>query len=160
LAPLVVGLASPFLVARPDFLLARDGRAMAWREGEVAKVWSTSGASLELADWRKIWPGARWQQIEDCDDGGCRLGQVQFVRRAADADCAAKLILAMAPLYDACPGVASVDRLDLWRNGAYAGWWRDGKARLVSDRDVRGARPWVPVAGVAAVSANPMAASE
>ena len=166
LVPLAVGIASPFVVQSPDFLFARDARAMAWREARQVYVWqANSGAKYEVADWQRVWPGAHWQPMQGCDNGICRLrqGRVILVSRAESVDCTAKLILSAVPLDDACKGTAGrqiVDRFDVWRNGAYAGWWRNGRAELVSDHSRRGARPWVPVAGEAAATANPVAASE
>ncbi len=163
LLPLALGLAAPFIIASPDFLVARDGRLVAWRNGKTVQSWQAKGgAKIELADWVKVWPGATWQPMADCSDGVCRLqsGQVALVSRAEKLDCTPKLILAVVPLRDACPDVAKIDRLDLWRNGAYEGWWRQGKPLMISDRDVRGARPWVPLAGQTAIAAAPMAESE
>ena len=37
-----------------------------------------------------------------------------------------------------------VDRFAVWRNGPHAIWLGPGGARVVSDRSVRGDRPWVP----------------
>jgi competence protein ComEC len=37
-----------------------------------------------------------------------------------------------------------VDRFTVWRNGSAAIWLEAGGARIVTDRDERGDRPWVP----------------
>jgi len=163
LVPLAVGLAAPFIVARPDFLIARDGRAVAWRDPGAVELWqSKSGAKLELEDWQRVWPRTAWQAMPACTAGICRLmsNQVTVVSRAASVDCTAKLILSVVPLRNACPLVLSVDRLDLWQNGAYEGWWRGGKVLLISDRSARGVRPWVPLATQTALVAEPRALSE
>jgi competence protein ComEC len=37
-----------------------------------------------------------------------------------------------------------VDRFTVWRQGAAAVWLEPGGARMLTDRQYRGARPWVP----------------
>ena len=162
LLPLGAGLAAPFWVAAPDFLVARDGRVVAWRDAGAVQVWQRSGASYELADWRLVWPRRTWQPMADCGPGICRLeaSQVALVSRAAAVDCSVRFILSVVPLRDACPGVLAVDRFDLWQNGAFEGWWRQGKPVLISDRSARGARPWVPSVTQTAVASEPTAQSE
>lgn len=54
----------------------------------------------------------------------------------------APVILSPEPLRGDCPGSVVVDRFSVWRDGAHAVWL--GPPRVVSDRDWRGARPWVP----------------
>ena len=162
LLPLALGLAAPFLAASPDFVVARDGRAVAWRQANVIQLWQAkSGAKYELEDWRKLWPRAVWQST-DCANGICRWagGQANLLIRISAVDCNAKLILSVIPLHDACPWVTSIDRFDLWRNGAYEGWWHGGAVVMISDRSLRGARPWVPIVGGTALVGEPLAQSE
>ncbi len=62
----------------------------------------------------------------------------------ADACGRAALLLALEPIRPRCPSGVSIDRFAMWRDGAQAAWiGRDGVV-VVSDRAVRGARPWVP----------------
>jgi competence protein ComEC len=37
-----------------------------------------------------------------------------------------------------------VDRFTVWRQGATAIWLDAGGPRIVTDREMRGVRPWVP----------------
>ncbi|MGH7056302.1 MAG: ComEC/Rec2 family competence protein [Acetobacteraceae bacterium] len=41
-------------------------------------------------------------------------------------------------------GIPFVDRFSVWRNGATSVWLTRGGVRIVSDRSLRGRRPWVP----------------
>ena len=54
----------------------------------------------------------------------------------------APVILSPEPIRGECPGSLVVDRFSVWRDGAHAVWL--DPPRVVSDRDWRGARPWVP----------------
>jgi competence protein ComEC len=40
--------------------------------------------------------------------------------------------------------VAYVDRFSVWRDGAHAIWLEPSGPRIMSDREYRGTRPWVP----------------
>ncbi|MGH7058277.1 MAG: hypothetical protein ACREFZ_10475, partial [Acetobacteraceae bacterium] len=40
--------------------------------------------------------------------------------------------------------VPVVDRFSVWRDGPYAVWLGHNAVRIVSDRSLRGDRPWVP----------------
>lgn len=54
----------------------------------------------------------------------------------------APVILSPEPVRGDCPGSLVVDRFSVWRDGAHAVW--PDPPRVVSDRDWRGNRPWVP----------------
>ncbi len=146
LAPLLAGLILPFFVSTPDFLVARDSRAIAWHQRGQVYLWQTKSgsAAYELEDWRELWFRAAWQTM-DCDDGICRVpnAQVAVITRKA-TDCSARLILSSVSMRNACPGAILIDRTNVTIDGTYEGWWNKGQPRLVSDRSLRGARPWVP----------------
>ncbi|MCU0887896.1 MAG: ComEC family competence protein [Rubritepida sp.] len=57
---------------------------------------------------------------------------------------AAAVILSPDPVRGRCVESAVVDRFALWRDGAHAVWLDGAGARVVSDREWRGERPWVP----------------
>ena len=59
-----------------------------------------------------------------------------------------------------CALVRAIDRFTVWREGAQAIWFEAGGVRIVSDRDSRGLRPWIPVPGRRRLSKLPMALSE
>jgi competence protein ComEC len=54
----------------------------------------------------------------------------------------APVILSPEPIRGECPGSQVVDRFSVWRDGAHAVWL--DPPRVISDRDWRGDRPWVP----------------
>jgi competence protein ComEC len=92
-----------------------------------------------------------------CDTAGCVLrptpaaAPALLLRRNADPDpaqcAAAAVLLAAEPARGRCGEYRPplIDRFTVWRHGAYAVWLRPGGAVIVSDHDVRGDRPWVPV---------------
>jgi competence protein ComEC len=60
-------------------------------------------------------------------------------------DCAAaRALVAAEPARRRCPGLKLVDRFTVWRQGGTALWLDSGGARILTDRMVRGDRPWVP----------------
>ncbi|MBS7788605.1 ComEC/Rec2 family competence protein [Roseococcus sp. SDR] len=54
----------------------------------------------------------------------------------------APVILSPEPIRGECPGSLVVDRFSVWRDGAHAVWL--DPPRLISDREWRGDRRWVP----------------
>lgn len=85
-----------------------------------------------------------------CDIYGCRTTvnqkNIAFSLRPESLaeDCAwADIVIARSPLRakDCRSAQMVVDRIDLWRHGAYA-LWLDGAPRAVSVDEVRGNRPW------------------
>jgi competence protein ComEC len=74
---------------------------------------------------------------------GERRGTPPDAAILAEACGQAALLVATEPLRPRCALSRTVDRFDLWREGAQAAWLGP-EARVVSDRAWRGARPWVP----------------
>jgi competence protein ComEC len=114
-----------------------------------------------------------------CDAAGCllrpRAGSVAalLVRgKVSVASCrAAAIEVAAEPARGLCPKPwpALVDRFTVWRYGAVAVWLRREGVVIVSDRSLRGTRPWVvglperkaaPPAGPKVAPREPVAASE
>jgi competence protein ComEC len=188
---LAVGLVSPLLARPADVLVSADGRLIAVRTGEGVFVEQGSGASKFIRDdWADYWGrgpmrpmpklGAAGEGAIACDAAGCllrpRAGAVAalLVRGAvSDAACRAVAIeVAAEPARGRCPKPwpALVDRYTVWRYGAVAVWLEPGGAVIVSDRRLRGERPWVaplPVhdavkgkPGVGPALTEPMADSE
>ena len=64
--------------------------------------------------------------------------------------------------YGNCPGAGKplVDRFTVWRQGAAAIWLQPGGARVLTDRDLRGDRPWVPQAQASQGAELPAALAE
>jgi competence protein ComEC len=48
------------------------------------------------------------------------------------------------PIRGRCRNVPVIDRFSVWRDGAHAVWLTPQGPRVLSDRDWRGDRPWVP----------------
>ena len=53
-------------------------------------------------------------------------------------------MLSLEPIRGRCRQTPSVDRFSVWRDGAHAVWLEPRGAVILSDREVRGDRPWVP----------------
>jgi competence protein ComEC len=62
----------------------------------------------------------------------------------AEACGRAGLLVASEPIRPRCVHGQQIDRFTVWRDGAQAAWLGPDAVRVVSDRDHRGARPWVP----------------
>jgi competence protein ComEC len=163
-AAIAAGVLSPALIFPPDALLAPDGRLAALRAGGRMYVEEESGSSAFILDaWRHAWAAGPPRALPEmplpglaCDAAGCTLrphpgGPAARLLLAAGgaSDCAADVLLSLAPVRLDCPDPATlvVDRFDLWRDGATAIWLgRDG-VRVLTDREVHGARPWVWLPG-------------
>jgi len=157
---LLLGLASPALIRPPDILLSADGRLAGIHAGTDMFVQQRDGFSGFTQDaWRQMW-AARVRALPDrpeqgiaCTDRACRIHPhpdgptvILLLGKAMAADCDAVALFSLEPIYLRCPAPVpdAFDRFDLWRNGAHAVWiGRDG-VRVLSDRQVRGGRPWVP----------------
>ena len=163
-AAIVVGLASPALVRPPDLLVSDDARLIAVRTASGVWVQSRSGASTFVRDsWLQYWAVGPPQPLPadgTAADGAIVCTQEQcllrphpmapaalLVRGANHPNgCAASsVIVSSEPARRLCPKPwpKLVDRFTVWRNGATAIWLRPDGARVVTDRDDRGSRPWV-----------------
>jgi competence protein ComEC len=161
---LAVGLASPLLARPADVLVSEDGRLIAVQTPAGVFVEQGTGASRFIRDdWTEYWgdgemspmprTGAAAGGAIVCDAAGCllrpRLGAVAalLVRgKVSVADCrAAAIEVAAEPARGLCPKPwpKLVDRFTVWRYGATAIWLRPDGAVIVSDRWLRGTRPWV-----------------
>jgi len=159
---LALGLLSPALVRPPDILLSADGRLAAIHVGGDMFVQQRDGFSGFTQDaWRQMWAAEvralpdRPEQGVECSDRACRLrprgdgrGAVLLLGRPAESDCDAGVLLSLEPIYLRCPEPVpeAFDRFDMWRDGALAVWLEPDGVRVVSDRERRGDRPWVPPA--------------
>ena len=176
---LAVGLASPWLARPADVLVSADGALIAVRTADGVFVEQGKGASRFIRDdWTDYWgdgdmlpmpkTGAAVDGAVVCDAAGCLLrprpGAVAalLVRgKVSPASCrAAAVEVAAEPARGLCPKPwpALVDRFTVWRFGAVAVWLRPEGVVIVSDRSLRGVRPWVvalPAAGERKVSTAP-----
>lgn len=175
-APVLLAVGSPWLVSRPDILVSPDGGLMALNRDGILFVGPLS--SLErnsLDDWqRELAAGeASLASLSECHDDFCRLsiaGHNILLRPADRTDglipppsglCDGLLLfVSNTPARNACHDVEAIDRFSVWRNGAYAVWLKTGRMEVVSDRDWRGERPWVPRSGNRGMPNLPLAQSE
>ncbi|MFS3136652.1 ComEC/Rec2 family competence protein [Gluconacetobacter sacchari] len=161
MAPMALALAVPFLVARPDLLLSPDGRTLAVRDGAALRIGPHPGSErLVEDDWRQalalpVMPLAGGAILPDRGRVALRL------RGATPARCdGLALLVTLAPDDAGCPGARMLDSLATWKGGAQAVFLRAGGPVVVSDRDWRGARPWVLAPGQHGLPVLPMAQRE
>jgi competence protein ComEC len=159
---MVGGLVSPVFDHPPDLLVSDDGRLIALRSGQGAFLQQTSGGSKFIRDsWAQYWAVRSFQPMPDgtepvvsCHDDACLLRPypdrpgAMLARGARHPDFCAQVSVTVSaePARGLCPRPwpQLVDRFTVWRNGSAAIWLEAGGARIVTDRDERGDRPWVP----------------
>lgn len=160
---MVIGLASPLWDRPPDLLISADARLIALRTEDAMLVQTTSGGSGFTRDaWQQFWAAPAPEKL-DCPTPNCLLSdnpRVILVRGDADDSlCNAALLISAKPIRLRCAvRLPWVDRFTVWRDGAHAVWFTQSGPRVVSDRSVRGNRPWVlglPFAGRLPVGTRP-----
>lgn len=157
---LFAGLISPALPTPPDILVSADGRLMAVRRpGPLLVQAARGGEDFTLEAWRQMWAARSAEPMPSHASGplACVPGVCAFRPRAGVATafllrgdipangCDADVLVSLEPIRGlSCGGDQPwVDRFALWRNGAHAIWLEPGGVRILTDRDVRGDRPWV-----------------
>jgi competence protein ComEC len=162
---LAAGLLSPLMVRPADLLISDDARLIAVRTPAGIFLEEGKGASrFTREDWDGYWadgspkPMPQTDAAADgaivCDPTGCMLrprpdGVAAFLVRMpplTPETCGhAAILVAAAPARGLCPRPwpALVDRFTVWRFGATAVWLAPHQVRIVTDRGVRSARPWV-----------------
>ncbi|HUA77502.1 MAG TPA: ComEC/Rec2 family competence protein [Acetobacteraceae bacterium] len=166
---LFFGLATPMLAPPPDILVSETAGLIGFATPAGVFVARTGrGASAFTRDaWQLLWRSGPFQALPQtgvvaggalrCARDECLFrphpgGPAALLLRGKDppASCPdAALVLAPGVERDECAGIAVIDRDSVWRNGAYA-VWLDRGVRVLSDRGLRGDRPWVPGGGAAA----------
>jgi competence protein ComEC len=177
---LTAGLSSTAWVTPPDILVAADARLIAFQTSQGVFLQRASGASSMVRDsWLRSWGEDDYQPVPqagsaadgrlECTPTACRFqaqpeGPVAMLLRPervkrgdtapdirAVAFCGqATLLLSAEPIRGRCRDTRAVDRFSVWRNGPHAIWMTTDGTKIVSDRDWRGQRPWVPPAPVPA----------
>jgi competence protein ComEC len=150
LVGILVGTASPMMERLPDVLVSPEARLIAVRTGEGVVYQQISGASRFTREaWWRYWNVAapvRLMQGGPCDGEMCRIavGGRSVVIARKGGSCAADLVVSAEPLRLGCGAeVATIDRFNVWRQGAHAAWLGPDGVRVVSDKAYRGDRPWV-----------------
>lgn len=180
--PLVLaGLATPLIAKPPDIIVSRTAGLIGIATSEGVFVAKTGrGASRFTREaWQQLWFTRTLKPLPQAGvfaDGAlhCTPSYCLFRPRR---DASAALLLRTAATVRLCPkaaivitpapdrgrcagdGIPDVDRFSVWRNGATEIWLTSRGARIVSDRSVRGARPWVPPPPGSARSAEDSAAA-
>lgn len=158
IVPLAVGLASPWTVAPPDLVVNPTARLIVLAGGSGPVAQSISGTNR--IDREQIAAMLGWEEIGALPEGengrlactreSCTLrgpqGQAILLLRPGPHETRcdnATLVVAAEPLRGRCRPSPTIDRFTVWRDGAHAAWFEDGGVRVVSDRSLRGDRPWV-----------------
>ncbi|MBU8547028.1 MULTISPECIES: ComEC/Rec2 family competence protein [Roseomonadaceae] len=169
---ILAGLAGGQLSPPPDLLVSADARLVALRTGEGVYLHRLPGARAFVRENMLRALGAETgQDLPDrgevaggaiaCTPGACRFrphpdgvgalllrsppmprGQRSPSLAPGDACGTVAMIVAVAPVAGRCG--PTLDRFDMWRDGAQAVWLQREGATRRSDRDWRGDRPWVP----------------
>ncbi len=136
---------------------ARDGKLLAVRTpANTLSVTGGKQASYSLKQWLRADGDARDPvmalkgQNFKCDELACiakvKGKTVAFVRHPAALaeECArADIVVAQIPLARACPKArVTVDRIDLWADGAHALYLEGQSIRVETVAQSRGTRPW------------------
>lgn len=160
---LLPGLASPLMARPADILISADGRMIGVRAGGAAMYDHTRGASHFTRDlWAEYWavpplsklpadgtagagtiacaPNACWLRLHK----GAPAAALLRGRTAPPGCAAAGIVVSLEAARGRCPGPLLADRVTARMNGAIAIWLRPSGVRVVTDREVRGNRPWVP----------------
>lgn len=166
LLPILIGPLGLSLVEPPDLLIGGNARLQAIHRPDGRMWLSTKRAERFTADvWRRragldatgteAWPtlfpaiGGRLT----CDSLGCLYRDqgtiVALVKdgRALAEDCrVASLLISLEPLrrFPCESPERTIDRFDLWREGAHAIWLLEQGFEVRSVLDLQGLRPWSP----------------
>jgi len=166
IAPIVVGVIAAATARGPDLLVDDEGKLFAVRasSGDLAlstrrtkkfdaEIWLRRNGQATSWPWVGQDPDAWSDGGLRCDSLGCLYqggsdARVSLVMQpgALAEDChIADVVISAVPVRAACDGPhVTIDRFDLWRNGAYAVWLGpDGAVRVENVRERRGDRPWV-----------------
>lgn len=162
LPAILLALASPLLHRPPDLFVSGDARLIGISAGGGFWLERQRGASGFVRDqWLRALgvgtasplpaAGEAAGVAIACGAESCRLrglrggAEVAILRGAAEPPCGTvALIVSPEPVRGRCDGTQVVDRFAVWRHGSHAAWFTAAGVRVVSDRDWRGARPWVP----------------
>ena len=153
----LVGALTASTLPKPDLLIGRDGELFAMRSSE--KTLTVTGAkrpNYSLEQWLKA-DGDLRDPAEAlkarglrCDELACVTTAggktIAFVRHPAALaeECArADIVVSQIPINRPCPKArVTVDRIDLWKDGAHALYFDGQSIRVETVAAARGHRPW------------------
>ncbi len=159
-----IGIASPLFDRPPDILLSGDAGLIGLRTEQGVFLHRTrSGTDFTRDAWLTRWhaAGVPAPASGEAASGALRC-EKEFCVFRPRADAQAAILMRGATKAPACEGIAAlisaeparglcpyrgarpVDRFTVWKYGPTAVWLEPGGAVVVTDRDVRGVRPWVP----------------
>lgn len=159
LAAIAAGMMAGLITPPADMLVSADARLIAMRSGGTVFAQTRPGLARFTQDAAyQYWGTASAVPFPEqgtpgavrCDADGCLLqngpNAVFLARTGRRTDCVGvALVVSAEPVRGVCPpSVPVVNRFTVWRDGAHAKWFTNDGLIIVSDRSVRGARPWVP----------------
>jgi len=156
--PLALGLASPWVTPQPDVIVNPTGRVIVLKGSAGYAALASAGASrLERESMAARLGLAALPALPDGQAGSLSCGRVAcalagpggrtillLLPGPEEARCGeAALVVSPEPLRGRCRTAQVIDRFSVWRDGAHAAWFSREGVRVVSDRSLRGDRPWV-----------------
>jgi competence protein ComEC len=164
-AAIVVGIVSPAFDRPPDIMVSADAGMIGFHTSEGVFLQQTRrGSDFAQDAWLTRWDAASAEPLPI--DGPAASGELICQRDACvfrprheakaallvrgpsrPAGCeAAAVVVSAEPARGACawPSPRLVDRFTVWRDGSVAIWLERDGARVLTDREDRGQRPWVP----------------
>ena len=158
LAPIMAGGLIACLATSPDIVVGPDAAVIAAHIGRsVFLEHARRATSFGLAAPPKLWglgsardfpaEGEAADGMVTCDAAACRLRfrdqAALLIRNAASLPCEVSVLVSAETLKSACAGEAVADRALARQAGAIAIRLTGNSAVLVTDRSIRGDRPWV-----------------
>jgi competence protein ComEC len=151
IAAMAASLAVYAAARPPDVLVSPDAKLIAVSAPPNLFLFREKKASgFELAAWQPVWGGQGFSSFDtsQCNANLCtittKFGPVA-VALSPPASCpAAILVVSPEPLHGVCRNKKIIDRFTVWHDGAVAAWVTPSGVLFRTDRQVQGARPWVP----------------
>ncbi|MBV9249311.1 MAG: ComEC/Rec2 family competence protein, partial [Acetobacteraceae bacterium] len=163
---IALGIASPAWEHQPDMLVSADARLIAVRtDGGLFFEQAQGGSKFTRDAWVQYWAAGPPQPMPragtaadnaiTCTATGCVLrphidgAAALLVRGGARPEGGCReisIIVSTEPARGLCPKPwpKLVDRFTVWRSGSAAIWLTHNGAFILTDRQARGVRPWVP----------------
>lgn len=165
IAAIATGLVSPMFDRPPDIMLSADAGLIGFRTDHGVSLQQVrSGSNFTRDAWFTRWhvsdaaplpaSGADAASTMICQPDTCVFRPraedmsallVRGPSRPTSCD-GVGVIVSAEPARSVCarPSPRPVDRFTVWRDGAVAIWLEPHGARVLTDREERGDRPWVP----------------